>query len=93
MTHLLFFSGSDCPHCDIMRNLIARLSNEWGVIVDEREVWQNESNYRLLENYTREKEGCSGVPVFVNTKTGVILCGEVSYQDLMHWAQGGNVVQ
>lgn len=92
MNHLLFFSGSDCDHCEIMRRLIERLSLEMGIIIDEREVWNNESNYRLLENYTSGRK-CPGIPVFVNTQTNVVLCGEISYQMLKSWAMGANVIQ
>lgn len=75
-----------------MRRLIDRLDEEFGILVEEKEVWQNEANYRMLENYIRDKE-CPGIPVFVNTKTGVVLCGEVTYKQLTSWAQGGNVIQ
>lgn len=92
MNHLLFFSGTDCDHCEIMRRLIDRLNHEMDITVDEREVWNNESNYRLLENYTTGRE-CPGIPVFVNTKSNVVLCGEISYNQLKSWAMGANVVQ
>ena len=92
MNHLIFFSGNDCPHCDVMRRLIERIESEFGIFIEEREVWQNESNYRLLENYIKHHE-CPGIPVFVNTQTGVLLCGEVTYRQLLSWAQGGNVIQ
>ncbi len=92
MNHLLFFSGADCDHCEIMRRLIERLQSEFGISIEEREVWNTESNYRLLENYTKDRE-CPGIPVFVNTQSNVVLCGEISYKQLMSWAQGGNVIQ
>lgn len=92
MNHLIFFSGVDCPHCEVMRRLIERLENEFSITVDEQEVWQNETNYRRMENYTRNHD-CPGIPVFVNTQTNVILCGEVTYRQLLSWAQGANVVQ
>ncbi|HQV64768.1 MAG TPA: hypothetical protein PKZ56_00865 [Candidatus Paceibacterota bacterium] len=92
MNHLLFFSGADCDHCEIMRRLISRMETEFGIIVDEREVWTNESNYRLMENYTHNTD-CPGIPVFVNTTTNVALCGEVTYKQLVSWAQGANVIQ
>ena len=92
MNHLLFFTGNDCPHCDMMRKLAERLDHEFGITVDEREIWQNETNYRLLENYL-EKKDCPGIPVFVNTQTGVLLCGEITYKQLQSWAFGGNVIQ
>lgn len=92
MNHLLFFSGADCDHCEIMRRLIERLNHEFGIVVDEREVWNNEANYRLMENYLKESD-CPGIPVFMNTQTNVLLCGEITYKQLVSWAQGGNVVQ
>jgi glutaredoxin len=92
MNHLLFFSGADCDHCEVMRRLISRMKDEFGISVDEREVWHNEDNYKLMESCTKES-GCPGIPVFVNTTTGVVLCGEVTYKQLVSWAQGGNVVQ
>lgn len=92
MNHLLFFSGSDCDHCAVMRRLIERLEHEFGIIVIEKQVWNSEADYRLLESYTREKE-CPGIPVFVNTQTNVILCGEITYKQLTAWAQGANVIQ
>ncbi len=91
--HLIFFTGTDCPHCEAMRRLADRLKAEWGIVLDEREVWHNEQNYRMLENYTRTIDGCDGIPVFVNTQTNVVLCGEISYKELVSWAQGANVVQ
>lgn len=92
MNHLLFFSGADCDHCEAMRRLILRLESEFGITLEEREVWNTESNYRLLESYTKGRE-CPGIPVFVNTQTNVVLCGEVKYKELLSWAQGGNVIQ
>ncbi len=92
MNHLLFFSGKDCDHCDAMRPLIARLNYEQGVLPEEHEVWGNEANYRLMENYSRAMS-CQGIPVFVNTKTGVVLCGEITYKQLVDWATGKIVVQ
>jgi glutaredoxin len=70
MNHLIFFSGIDCPHCDIMRRLIERLTTEFSIVVDEQEVWKNESNYRRMENYIRDHD-CPGIPIFVNTETNV----------------------
>ena len=92
MNDLLFFSGTDCDHCAIMRRLVERLAHEFGINVDEREVWEHEANYRLMENYIKDGD-CPGIPVFVNTQTNVVLCGEITYKQLTSWAQGGNVIQ
>lgn len=75
-----------------MKKLLDRLEQELGIVVQEKEVWGNESNYRLLENYLGHTD-CPGIPVLVNTQTRVVLCGEVSYKQLQSWAMGANVVQ
>ena len=92
MNHLLFFMGTDCPHCEIMKRLVERLSYEFQISVTTHNVWENENSYRLLENFTKNHD-CEGIPVFVNTQTGIVLCGEVSYKQLQSWAMGGNIVQ
>jgi glutaredoxin len=92
MKHLLFFTGTDCSHCEIMKRLVERLEVEFNIEIQTHDIWQDEKAYRLLENYTQEKK-CDGVPVFVNSQTGVVLCGEISYKQLQSWAMGGNVVQ
>lgn len=88
--HLLFFYGTDCPHCEAMRPLIAKLSFDTGIILNELDVWKDEAAYRMLENYQdrvkKTDPECDGLPFFYNTKTGDYLCGEVSYKTLKKWA-------
>lgn len=91
-SHLLFFKGDGCPHCESMRVFCDRLEREYGHAIEEKEVWGDERNTRLYDNY-RKEVSCDGLPLFVNTKTGVILCGEVSYHLLRRWAEGANVIQ
>jgi thiol-disulfide isomerase/thioredoxin len=87
--NLLMFVGTDCPHCMAMRPLLAKLAFDTGIVVEERDTWKNQSDYRLLENY-QEKIGdkdCDGIPFFYNTKTEKYLCGEVNYKTLKKWAE------
>ena len=87
---LLFFYGTDCPHCDAMRPLIGKLAFETGITPDERDVWTSQKDFRLMENYQdavkKDDPECDGLPFFYNTKTGAYLCGEVSYKVLKAWA-------
>ena len=92
MNHLLFFIGTDCPHCEIMKQLLDRLEHDLGISVITHDVWKDEQSYRILKNYTKGHD-CDGIPVFINTQTNVILCGEISYKQLKSWAMGGNVIQ
>jgi len=90
MDNLLFFIGTECPHCDAMRPLVAKLEFETGIRLDERDVWKSESDYRLMENYQNEVKisdpNCDGLPFFVDPKTKKYLCGEVNYKTLKDWA-------
>lgn len=90
MNNLLFFIGTDCPHCDAMRPLVAKLEFETGIHLDERDVWKNETDYRLMENYQNQVQihdpECDGLPFFYNTATKTYLCGEVNYKTLKDWA-------
>jgi thiol-disulfide isomerase/thioredoxin len=90
MTNLLFFTGTECPHCALMRPLVAKLSFETGLVVEERDTWKSETDYRLLENYQEEigDHECQGIPFFYNTDSKAFLCGEVSYKELKKWATG-----
>jgi thiol-disulfide isomerase/thioredoxin len=89
MQKLLMFVGTDCPHCDVMRPLVAKLSFETGIEIQERDIWKSERDARLLENYrgevTKKDPECDGIPFFYNVQTGDYLCGEVSYQKLKKW--------
>jgi thiol-disulfide isomerase/thioredoxin len=88
--NLLMFIGTDCPHCDAMRPLVAKLIYDTGITVDERDVWKNQSDFRIYENYQNQVRAtdpdCQGLPFFMNTETGDYLCGEVSYTKLKVWA-------
>lgn len=83
--HLLVFYGTECPHCDKMFKLVERLEKENNLKIQRIEIWHNEENTRLMENY--DKDNCGGVPFFYNTKTKAWLCGEVEYQELLDWVK------
>ena len=92
MNHLLIFSGTECPHCEVMKPLLAKLSFETGLVPEIRDIWKSEKDARLLKNYRDEvikkDPECDGIPFFYNTKTKQYLCGEVSYKQLKAWAIG-----
>lgn len=84
--NLLFFYGSECPHCMKMEKLLNKLTKEEGIKVSKLEIWHNEDNNKLCEKYDCESEPCGGVPFFINQKTGKTLCGEVTYKEIKDWA-------
>ena len=81
---LIDFYGSECPHCHNMEPLVAQLEKEANVEVLRIEVWHNDENAKKMESY--DKGRCGGVPFFMNTDTGAMICGEVPYEDLGAWA-------
>ncbi len=85
---LLEFYGTECSHCQKMAPLVERLEKEMGVRVEKYEVWHNEENAEKMKEY--DKGYCGGVPFFYNTETNDYICGEVPYEELAHWAHGGN---
>ena len=82
---LLEFYGTECGHCLAMRPLVARLERELGVHLERFETWHDEANERKRQEYDRGQ--CGGVPFFVNTDTGAVICGEVDYATLKEWAK------
>lgn len=79
------FTGAECPHCDAMRVLCAKLAFDEGIQIDEREVWNHPENAKLLESY--KTPDCDGLPFFFHVGTGETLCGEVRYNELRDWAK------
>ncbi len=83
---LIDFYGRECPHCVRMEPLVKRLEGELGVKVERLEVWHDEANADLMQEY--DKSFCGGVPFFYNTANKKWVCGECSYEQLKAWAQG-----
>lgn len=83
---LIEFYGTECPHCVRMEPLIQRLEDETGLKIKRFEVWHNEANAKLMEQF--DKGFCGGVPFFFNKKTGKWICGSTSYENFKAWAMG-----
>lgn len=81
---LIDFYGKECPHCLRMMPLVDQLEKEAGLKVEKLEVWHNQDNAKKMEEY--DKGQCGGVPFFVNTDTGAMICGEAPYEELKKWA-------
>lgn len=82
---LLEFYGTECPHCVRMEPLIKKLEKEAGVSVERYEVWHSEENARKMREYDTNGM-CGGVPFFINTETGAVICGEAPYEEVKKWA-------
>ncbi|HLC39528.1 MAG TPA: thioredoxin family protein [archaeon] len=83
---LLEFYGIECGHCNTMRPWIEKLEKEIGVKFTRIEVWHNEANAKRMQDIDQGR--CGGVPYFYNKKSGMWICGAVSYDKLKAWAQG-----
>jgi hypothetical protein len=84
---LLFFYGTECPHCIRMEKHVDKLIAE-GHEIEKIEIWHNEENNKMMEKLDCEDEPCGGVPFFLNQKTGKTCCGEVTWKELKAWAEG-----
>ncbi len=84
--HLLYFYGEECDDCIRMHPRLERLKKETGLELKKYEVWHNKENDELCMQYDSHGD-CGGVPFFINTKTGETLCGEVTYKELLAWAE------
>ncbi len=85
MKDLLFFYGTECPHCIRMEKLVDKLVVE-GYTIKKVEIWHNEKNNKMMEEMDCEPEPCGGVPFFLNQVSGKTVCGEVTYKELKKWA-------
>lgn len=83
---LLEFYGTECVHCKKMEPFIERLEIETSLRVQRIEVWHNEANAQLMQEY--DKGFCGGTPFFYNKKTGKWLCGIKDYETFKKWALG-----
>ena len=83
--HLIFFYGSDCPHCRKIEGHLERLEKDEKIKVTRLEVWENPENEKKME--ALDKMGCGGVPYLINTKSKKAICGEATYSEVKLWAQ------
>lgn len=86
--NLLFFYGTECPHCIRMEKLLDALIKDEHIHVSKIEIWHNEENNKLLEELDHGPDACGGVPFFLNQKTKKTLCGEVTKKEIEEWARG-----
>jgi len=82
---ILFFYGTECPHCLIVEKHVDKLIEE-GYVIRKVEVWHNKENDKWLETLDIGENSCGGVPFFLNQITGQTICGEATYQDIKNWA-------
>ncbi len=82
---LLEFYGKECSHCERMHLLVERLEKEEKAKIDKYEIWHDQKNAGLMEEY--DKNLCGGVPFFYNTETKDYICGEADYGRLKKWAK------
>lgn len=87
MSHLEEYFGLECPHCQKMQKISAKVEIELGIPFERFEVWHNSKNMSQAEERDKEAK-CGGVPFYFNTKTRKALCGEVTYEELLAWAKG-----
>jgi hypothetical protein len=84
---ILFFYGSDCPHCVVVEKHVDKLISE-GQNIKKVEVWHNKENDEILMKLDVGENECGGVPFFLNQNTGKTICGEATYKEIKNWAEG-----
>jgi thiol-disulfide isomerase/thioredoxin len=83
-----FFYGEECPHCHDMMPIVDKMIAE-GIEIKKFETWHNREN---AQKYAGMKCGsCNGVPLFVNTQTGLWICGATSEERMRKLASGKNM--
>jgi len=76
------FYGRECPHCQRMLKVSAKVMKDTGKTIERKEVWHNDANMKLLTDYDAKNE-CGGIPFYYNDETKKWLCGEVEYEELV----------
>lgn len=90
--HIIEFYGETCPHCIAVSPTVAEIEAELDIKIKKLEVWQNEANRKILEQYGEIiEQACGGyvaVPSFVNTKTKQALCGSHDKTQIINLIKG-----
>ncbi len=81
---LLFFYGTECPHCERLEKNIRAFESETGAKVERIEVWHDKANLARLEMI--DKDMCGGVPFLYNEETKKFICGEAKVKEIKAWA-------
>jgi thiol-disulfide isomerase/thioredoxin len=82
------FYGTECPHCNKMKPIVAQVENETGVQFEKLEIWHNSTNqqiYTQYADYINRDCGSLGIPTFVALKDNVTMCGEKSADELKNF--------
>ncbi|MCE5296494.1 MAG: thioredoxin family protein [Euryarchaeota archaeon] len=90
---LIWFWGKECPHCKQLRPTVEKLEAEMGIKLDHLEVWHNQENQKIMQEYGDViSDACGGelgVPAFYNERTGKAICGyKISLEKMRSWAEG-----
>jgi hypothetical protein len=92
-SHIIEFYGRECPHCMRMVPVVASAERQLGQNFSKLEVWHNSGNRKVFESYAGAIApacgGGMGVPAFYNNKTKKAICGEITKESLIEFAQGG----
>jgi thiol-disulfide isomerase/thioredoxin len=83
---LVEYYGTECHFCLQMAPLVEKMEKELKVKVTKKECWHNAANQADFMKVAAGK--CSGVPFFINNKSGKFICGATSYDNLKKWATG-----
>lgn len=81
---LIEFYGTECPHCNDMKPLVAKLEKEADIKLESLETWHNDVNEKKRQEM--DQGLCGGVPFFFNTENKSYICGAVPYEELRRWA-------
>jgi len=85
---LQFFYGDTCPFTAKVEPAVKKMEDSLNVRLTRYEVYKQPDNKKLLVTNPVWAEKCGGVPFFLNIKTGAVLCGQASVEDLQNWARG-----
>jgi thiol-disulfide isomerase/thioredoxin len=90
---LIWFWGRECPHCKQIRPTVERLEEEIGQKLDHLEVWHDQANQALMQEYGDAiSDACGGelgVPAFYNERTKKALCGyHITMDKFKEWVAG-----
>lgn len=90
--YLLEFSGKSAE-ADVkkMTPQLKKLEKKLKTRIVRFDIWNDPSAYKLfllLDKSPRGKSLCGGLPFYYNRKTGRIVCGATTYENLENWATG-----
>lgn len=89
MKKIILFWGDGCPDCAKVMPWLDKLSKEFNIEFDMKEVWNDESNVKEREKY-REiiLEFCKDidyVPCFVDIDKSKAICEPGSIEEMKDW--------